>query len=372
MGDYLLSSRKTQISGMTTFVLCIILLTMFLSKSDTSAEYMKRGLKICFETLIPSLFPFMVISEILSRTGACEPLSRLMKRPMKALFRIPGEAVEAILLGIICGFPVGAKVAFSLYIQGDISKKDCEKLLSFCNFPSAPFMIFAVGKGMFGNKSIGLLLYFTILFTGLAWGILTRNQGTFSYMTAAKFKSKQREKLSSTLAASVTSSAQSVISVSAFVCFFSCAVGCLSALFDADSASPLRALIFSFFELTSGSAACAVTEPSSLAVILAAAAGSWSGLSVFLQIRSLTQNDGDSISLIPYIKAKAVAAPLCAVITAAFLNLFPSVFQRNSTDAETFSPLVLYPKLFMLTVNIIFVLASLICLYKLLDRKRKI
>lgn len=368
----MLSSRKSRTSGMTIFVLCFVLLIMFITKSDISAEYMRRGLGICFETLIPALFPFMVISEILIRTGACEPLSRLMKKAMQSIFGVSGDCAGALLLGIVCGFPVGAKVAFSLYTQGKISKRDCERLLSFCNFPSAPFMIFAVGEGMFGNKSIGLLLYFTILFTGLTLGILTRKRSEISYIAEAQLKSRRCENLSSAFASSVTSAAQSVISVSAFVCFFSCAVGCLSTLFGADSASPLRALIFSFFELTSGSAACAVLEPSSRAVMLAAAAGGWSGLSVLLQIRSLTQNEDNSISLIPYLKSKAITAPICAGVAALFLHLFPSVFQKSSTATDAFSPIRIYPRVFSLTVNVIFVIASLICLYKLLDRKRKI
>lgn len=368
MLNYMLSVRKYSGSRTAISVLCIFLFILLFLDSEIASEQIRRGMRICFDTLVPSLFPFMVISELLVRSGACEPLSRLMRRPMKALFGISGECASALLLGIVCGFPVGAKAAASLYSRGDISKKDCEHLLSFCNFPSAPFVIFAVGEGMFGSRDVGILLYCTVLFSGLLYGMLFRRKGSKADSIKVSKAVLSNENALSLFSSSVTSAAASVISVCAFVAFFTCIVGTISSLFGAETSSPLRALMFSFFELTSGSAACTLIDQPRLALILAAAACGWSGLSVFLQIYSLTRTEGEKLSLVPYIKSKIFCALVCASVTAIITHLIPSLTKNISVAEDAFSSVISYPQTFTVVVNIIFAFA----LIKLLDRKRKI
>ena len=368
MVDYMLSVRKYLGGGTAISVLCIFLFVLLFLDSEIASEQMRRGMRICFDTLVPSLFPFMVISELLVRSGACEPVSRLIGRPMETLFGVSRECASALLLGIVCGFPVGAKAAASLYSRGDISKKDCEHLLSFCNFPSAPFVIFAVGEGMFGSRDVGILLYCTVLFSGLLYGILFRRKGGKSENFKVSKSDLSNEKALSLFSSSVVSAASSVISVCAFVTFFTCFVGCISSLFGAASSSPLRALLFSFFELTSGCAVCTSIAEPRIALILAAAACGWSGLSVFLQIYSLTRTDGVALSLVPYIRSKVFCSIICALVTAMVTYIFPSFAEITNFAEDAFSSVISYPQTFTVAVNIIFVLA----LVKLLDRKRKI
>jgi sporulation integral membrane protein YlbJ len=372
MVDYMISALKKPRAGTAISVLCLFLLILLFRDSEAAGEHMKRGMKICFETLVPSLFPFMVISELLVRSGACEPISRIMKRPMAAFFGVSGECASALFLGIICGFPVGAKAAASLYSQGNITRGECEHLLTFCNFPSAPFMIFAVGEGMFGNRKIGIFLYCTVLISGLLCGILMRSKERKNHIINASNRILTEDNIFSIFVSSVVSAAGSVISVCSFVTFFTCIVGTCSSVFGTAADSPLSALLFSFFELTSGSAACSSFGDPRLGVILAASAGGWSGLSVFLQIYSLTRTKGEELSLVPYIKSKALCALICSLTAALFTYLFPSLTEGINTAEDAFSAVVSYPKNFTAGVNIIFIFASLICLYKLLDRKRKI
>ena len=111
---------------MSTF--CFILI---LRNSDAAVEYMGRGLTLCAKTVIPSLFPFMVISELLVSSGAGEALGRLFSRMMRRIFGISGAGASALFLGSMCGFPVGAKTAVSLYDRGVISRSECQHLFTF-------------------------------------------------------------------------------------------------------------------------------------------------------------------------------------------------------------------------------------------------
>lgn len=135
---------------MSTF--CFVLI---LRNPDVAIEYMGRGLSLCARTVIPSLFPFMVISELMVRSGAGESLGRLFSRPMRYLFGLSGAGCTAVVLGSLCGFPVGARTAVALYDRNAISRRECEHLLTFCNCPSSAFLVTAVGVSLFGNRRLG-------------------------------------------------------------------------------------------------------------------------------------------------------------------------------------------------------------------------
>ncbi len=370
------ASKKQAGASIARFVLCAFILFLLFRDSEASAEHMKRGLSICGETLIPTLFPFMAISELLVRSDLGSYAARALGRPMRLVFGVSGACAGALILGLLCGFPVGAKTAAALYEKGAISKADFESLMAFCNYPSAPFMIFAVGESLFGSRRIGIFLYITVLSVGILYGIAARffkRRKSFESLPAEDITSTSKDlSFINIFADSVTSAAWSVLAVCAYVAFFTCVVGNLAALMGEYENGIAQALLFSFFELTSGSAACAALEVSSLGVILSAAAAGWSGISVFLQIYSLTRTKREAVSLLPYIQAKAVCSAACALIAALSLRIFPSLIPEKQSTADVFLPTVSYPDGFIAAVNVIFILSALICLYKKLDRRHKI
>ena len=154
---------------MSTF--CFILI---LRNSDAAVEYMGRGLTLCAKTVIPSLFPFMVISELLVSSGAGEALGRLFSRMMRRIFGISGAGASALFLGSMCGFPVGAKTAVSLYDRGVISRSECQHLFTFTCNPSSAFLITAVGVSLYDSRALGVTLYCVVLGCGLLTGFLAR------------------------------------------------------------------------------------------------------------------------------------------------------------------------------------------------------
>ncbi len=349
------------------FVLCIAMLILFFSMPEASAEGIRRGLTVCAETLIPSLFPFTVISELLVRSGLGAQASRLFGRPMRKLFGISGAGAGAVILGILCGFPVGAKTAASLYRNGDITADEAAALLVFCNFPSAPFMIFAVGNGLFGSMELGALCWLSALSSGFLCSVLfrfSRKTDKISKQPRTTFKS---EPMTLIFTESVTGAATSVIAVCAYVCFFTAAISCLSVLFGGSGAS-FRTLLFSFFELTSGASFCASLESRFWGAVLCSAAAAWSGLSVFFQISSLARG----ISMKPFLLSKLCSVPLSALISAAVLYIRPDIASGFPPAENVFYFVSLYPELFICAVNIFFIVSLLFYLVKLLDRCARI
>lgn len=87
------------------FTICLVLF------SSTNMVAAKSGLSLWANSVIPSLFPFFVATELLSRTDIPRILGRFLNGFMKPLFNIGGEGSFALIMGIISGYPVGAKIA---------------------------------------------------------------------------------------------------------------------------------------------------------------------------------------------------------------------------------------------------------------------
>lgn len=328
--------RKESLSASLVGALTLAAFFLILCSSDVAIEYMKKGLILCSGTVIPSLFPFMVISELIVSSGIGIRISRFFRRPMRALFGVSEAGAAAFLLGTVCGFPIGAVTAASMQDKGIISKDELEHFLIFCNNPGSAFVISAVGASLFGNEKLGLLLYFSVILSSVAVGAVGRlffrkNKKSGVAVTL----SVPSRDMTSRITDAIRSSATSMLTVCAYVLFFSALVGCIGALLERFSLPDwVRALIFGFFELSSGAkAASGISDPTGAIVICALFLG-WSGLSVHLQIMSVCSGRG--ISFKPYIIAKAAQGVISATVTFLALKfLFPSL---RGGSIGTFSP----------------------------------
>ena len=328
--------RKESVSRAIIGTLTLAAFFLILCSTDVAIEYMKKGLVLCSSTVIPSLFPFMVISELIVSSGIGVSISRILRRPMRAIFGVGEAGAAAFLLGTVCGFPIGAVTAASMHDKGIISKDDLEHFLIFCNNPGSAFVISAVGASLFGNKKLGLLLYVSVILSSVTVGMVGRfflpKSKPDSTVVILSTPSKD---ITSRITDSIRSSALSMLTVCAYVLFFSALVGCIGAALESFSLpNEVRAVIFGFFELSSGAEAASSVPTPTLAIVLCALFLGWSGLSVHLQIMSVCSGRG--ISFKPYIIAKAFQGFISATLTyIAIKFLFPKL---PSHSLGTFAP----------------------------------
>lgn len=307
-------------------ILALLAFFLFLLRSDIAIDYMKKGLKLCALTVIPSLFPFMVISELLVSSGVGNKIGRLFSKPVRLLFGVSEGCACAFLLGAVCGFPIGAKTLVSLLDSGELNESEVSRAMIFCNNPGSAFVISAVGVSLFGSLQLGIMLYCCVILSAMVVGILGRflkNNIKTNYIASKSSVTPKKPLLGAVenFTASVRSSALSMLTVCAYVAFFSSFVGCLGAILENLGVSKtLTAIIFGFFEISSGVGAMSELSPYS-AILLCAAALGWSGLSVHFQI--MTVSVGRNISFKPYFGAKMAQGMICAAFMAVAMKLFP-------------------------------------------------
>ena len=295
----------------------------------------KDGLLLCFNVIVPSLFPFFVLSSLVVDLGLAAYLGRAMEGLMRPLFRVSGSCAAAVALGFIGGYPVGARTALQLYQQGLCSKTEAERLLSFCNNSGPAFILGVVGAGIFGDSRVGLLLYLTHALASLLVGLLFRfygGGGRDGRAHTAHSKPIPTVTLPAAFTGAVARALQSTLGICAFVVFFAVvlrllsAYGVLSAVaallslagFEAEWA---RRLVAGLLELSSGVASLQGGAHLAGRVSMAAFMLGWAGLSVHCQVLSFLVDSG--LSAKAYLAGKLCHGLIAAGLTYAVTRLFP-------------------------------------------------
>ena len=153
-------------------LLCATLSLMLYPQDSMSAA--REGLMLCYNVIIPSLFPFFVLSALVVDLGLAGYIGRALEGFMRPLFNVPGACASAFVLGFVGGYPVGARTALSLYQKGMCTKTEAERLLSFCNNSGPAFILGVVGAGVFASSRVGVLLYLAHAAASICVGLFFR------------------------------------------------------------------------------------------------------------------------------------------------------------------------------------------------------
>lgn len=122
------------------FALIGIFFFMLMKPNETFSGA-SEGLLLWFQIVLPTLFPFMIMTNLLVRTNTMVYFSKWLSPVLSPLFSVSPNGTFAILTGFLCGYPMGAKVTADLVKSGKISKNEGAYLLSFCNNTSPMFIM---------------------------------------------------------------------------------------------------------------------------------------------------------------------------------------------------------------------------------------
>ena len=289
-------------------VLALLLLTC----GNTAAQGVRDGISLCLASVIPALFPFFVAAQLLTALGAAEVLGRAAGPLFRRLFGINGAGAAAFLLGLLGGYPVGAKAAGSLVRQGLLSPEDGARLLTFCNNAGPAFILGIVGGGVFHSPRAGVWLYLLHAASSTAVGLLLCRAGGRKPPTVPRTApAVPVKKPTASLAAAFIEAVQSGVRAMAGVCGFVIFFLVLLRLAE-EALGSLPPLAAGLLELTNG---ILRLTPDRRGFITAAGLLGWGGLSVHGQTAAVL--GGSGVSLRRYLPAKALQGALSAVLAAA-------------------------------------------------------
>lgn len=338
------------------FTLCLVLF----SRTNLSAA--KSGLILWATAVVPSLFPFFVATEMLSYTNIVSYFGKWLTPIMRPLFGVPGEASFAFIMGLISGYPVGAKIVNNFIEQGIITHEEAERMLAFTNNSGPLFIIGTVGITLFGNTTIGVLLLITHILACISVGIILNicaiykkknefspsssmvsiihhnNKNTHTLSQKTQTVPPTFSSLGEILGTSIKNATSTILLIGGFVILFSVVISILNQSHLLDNISHIFAPIFSalsipydfcqpllsgIVELTNGVSLISGIHVKNISIniIFCAFLLGFGGFSVLLQVFSIISRNGLSIKKYAY--GKLLQGFLAALYTSLALQFIP-------------------------------------------------
>ena len=323
------------------FILFTVFLVVF-SQSNLVAA--KNGLKLWANSVVPSLFPFFIATELLGYTNIVPLLGKLLNKIMKPIFNVSGEGAFPLIMGIISGYPTGAKIVANFRKNGICTKAEAERLLAFTNNSGPLFIIGTVGISMFGYSKIGLLLLVTHILASLTVGFIFRfwkfNDNEYidirgNASTTSSNKEIKFSDLGKIIGNSISNATSTILMIGGFVVLFSVIISILKNTYFIIAVSNVINPICNFFglmtnystsivsgllELTNGLNLVTSINDGNISnnIIVSAFLLGFGSLSVLLQVFSVI-SDTD-ISILPYFLGKCLQAVFAALYTFVFLH----------------------------------------------------
>ena len=332
-----------------------------------------NGMQLFTTAVFPSLFPFFVSTELLIHLGFVNIMGVLLEPIMRPMFNVPGNGAFAFSLGIISGYPVGAKTTVNLRQNNLCSKIEAERLLTFCNNAGPLFILGSVATAMFNHPGIGAMLFISHLCSALTVGFVFRFykfKDTFSKKTAPnkphhnilkavllqikRAKEKETRSFGEMLGDAICNAIHILLIIAGFIVFFSVFISLLNNLHIITFTSKILSVVLvplgvdaalipsmvsGFFEITTGiklASSCASVNLAQRLIVTSVILG-WAGLSVHCQVISIVSKS--DIRIIPYIVGKACQGIISGFYTFILLYIIPL---RQSAFSFFYNPYTMH------------------------------
>lgn len=271
------------------WLLAIGVIALLLFFPATAPTAVARALQLCIRTVIPSLFPMLVLTGFLAELGLGSRSGR--RGVLSRLLGVSAIGVRICLLSVLSGFPHAARICRIAIARGELSTEEADRITAFATVPSAAFVIGAIGQGMLASPHAGVLLYAIQLLSAFFTACTLRLLFPPRSSLAAPIISQQEDTppVLALLAASIREGAVSMLGICGTVIFFSVLPALAAEILPSGIPikQPLLLFLAGLIEITEGSARCIAELPRSLLCPILSVICAWSGLSVHAQVSQI-------------------------------------------------------------------------------------
>ena len=318
----------------STTTICFVLFLLIMD-AKTALNGAKEGLTMCIAVVIPSLFPFLVISALLPGRfmGRKIPAFGILNR----VCGIPKGAESLLILGFLSGYPAGATMIADAYQHGRLTKSSANRLMGFCS-NAGPAFLFGMVGALFPQKSSVWLLWLIHIITALLVGAVLPQSEDYSC--------RLRKKAPTTLPQALEKAIKTMANICGWVIIFRIILTILNRWVLWLLPKEAQACIWGIMELSNGITYLHNLDGSGIRFVLSSAFLAFGGLCVGMQTVSVTKDLG----LGQYFPGK--------VLHCLFSILIASVVQYGlfSPEACVHFPYIFYIALTFGIILIIFLL----------------
>lgn len=329
------------------------------------------GAKLFAKSILPTMFPFMVICNMIINLNGIEIYSKVLGPILCKPLKLSNPCCFALIASFLCGYPLGAKYTTDLYKNNYISREEFIRLLNIASNIGPLFLIGAVGTSMLGNTFLGYLLLIPSYISPIIIGLITRNKKKEDSNLPSKklIISNDYKSLGEIIKISITDAANNILILCGYVIIFSVIISMFKKLFLTEflinilyekfniSIDFITGILLGSIELTNG---CNIISGSNLNILtklcLLAFLSSFGGLSIIAQTGAFFYTE--KVSIIKYFFFKFIQGLLGIIIM-----FFTYIFLKDSIVVTSISNtmfIYLNPILLLLLLSLI-----LLIIYKL-------
>lgn len=166
---------KKKYSSLLICTITIFFLIQFFIYTEEIIQAFFHGTKLFFNSLLPNIFLFFIISDILNNYSIIDYISLLFGNIITKLFKLPKEASYPFFMSLLSGFPGNSKFIKELLDNHAINDNEATKLLTFTHFSNPLFIISTIGINFLQSKRIGIIILICHFITNIIIGLLFRN-----------------------------------------------------------------------------------------------------------------------------------------------------------------------------------------------------
>lgn len=296
------------------FYICLLLFLLFHPKEALIG--VKNGLGLWLNIMIPTLLPFLILTGALLKTGNIRKLLKPSAFFWKTFFGLSPAGAYVLILGLLCGYPMGAKLAHDLYINQQISHREGEYLLTFSCNASPAFIISYLSGILLKNKISAVQMILTFLaadlFCMLFFRFVVYRGHTVDSVCVNKIKKEtyQQDSTGAILDVSIMDGFETITRLGGYILIFSLILACIRFYWPFHAQSCM--LFTAPLELTTGLEQIADAPlPWKSRYLASMILTSFGGFCVMAQTKSVLEN---SLSLIPYAISKCLNASVIFLI----------------------------------------------------------
>lgn len=304
------------IKNASYLLILIVVLFEMLFNSSLIIDSVIFSFSMCANNLFPSLFPFMILSNILMEYGFVEICSEFFKPIMNKIFKAHENGAFVLVLSIISGSPSNAKYINELLNQKKINNYEAVKILLFTHFVNPLFIINTIGILFLNSKKLGLIILISHYLGNFLVGIIFQNYHKYNKYQKINF-SKALTTLERKRKSFITILTNSIISsINTLLVILGVITTCLIATTILDTNPILDGLL----EITQGLKYISMSQLAILKkVVIATFFISFGGLSIHAQVYSILSDQ--NIKYFPYLLARITHGIVSSIIVMLLFNI---------------------------------------------------
>lgn len=298
----------------------VILFAVMLISPKAVFNGASEGLLLWFQIILPTLFPFILITNLLLYTDSIHYISGAVGGILCRLFRVSKNGSFAVITGFLCGYPMGAKVTADLLASGYVSEEEGKYLLSFCNNTSPVFILnFIVWKALGAEElvipSLVILLGVPAMMSFFFRRHFLKGAKRFTNQkTAGYMKKNWNFKI---VDSCIMDGFETITKVGGYIILFSVILSLMEAM---PRQIPLLNYLLPSLEVTNGIVLIGESSlPLSIQYPAMLALTSFGGLCAAAQTQCMIQHT--SLSILPYTMEKLVTAAVTSLIALLYISV---------------------------------------------------